>query len=107
MIRPLIAALLLSACAPAFAAQNPGELCRSIHDGAKAIMEGRQSHYPMPDMVGAITKEVEGPVSVYFVAMIFEAYNEPAKMSDIRRAERANQFANEQYMKCIKNGGVL
>lgn len=106
MIRTLTAALVLTSCAPVFAEQpeNLGAWCRAVHDASIYIMGERQQHKSMPDMIKEAASVDSERASVYFVSIVVQAYDHPAWSHPESQNRSIKRFANEQYMKCIKEG---
>lgn len=114
MIRTITAALVLTSCTPVFAngtmpdgTDNIAGWCNYVYNAAAFVMIKRQENHPMPDMLNKAKGTATPEVGVYYTVLVFNAYDTDAKLSPIRQEEAVLKFANEQYLKCLRNGGKI
>lgn len=96
-----LAAALTLATATA-AAENIGAFCREIHTASEFIMLERQNHESMPGMIAATTQITDDKAAIALASIVIQAFDRPAYMTSERKIKAAQEFANEQYLRCIR-----
>lgn len=96
----LAAALALAANTAV--AENLGAFCRGIHATSEFIMLERQNHESMPDMIAATREIDDDKAALALASIVIQAFDRPAYMTSERKIKAAREFANEQYLKCIR-----
>lgn len=104
MKKILTAALVaaLSLATNTAAAENIGAFCRGIHATSELIMLERQNHESMPDMIAATTQISDEKAAIALASIVIQAFDRPAYMTRENKIKAAREFANEQYLRCIR-----
>lgn len=104
MKKTLTAALVaaLSLATNTAAAENIGAFCRGIHATSEFIMLERQNHESMPDMIAATTQISDEKAAIALASIVVQAFDRPAYMTRENKIKAAREFANEQYLRCIR-----
>ena len=83
-------------------AENIGAFCRGIHATSEFIMLERQNHESMPDMIAATAQISDDKAAIALASIVVQAFDRPAYMTSERKIKAAREFANEQYLRCIR-----
>lgn len=83
-------------------AENIGAFCRGIHATSEFIMLERQSNESMPDMIAAAAQIEDDKAAIVLTGIVIQAFDRPAYMTKERKIKAAREFANEQYLRCIR-----
>lgn len=98
-----ILAVLLAGSAAAQDEADAGEFCDSLHSLSTSLMRARQNGVSMATMM----QSIRGRASEEFLrALVIEAYEVPRYSSDEYRGRAVEDFANDQYLTCVRTMGA-
>lgn len=84
------------------------DMCVSVSEFAKSIMERRQNGESITDIIGILDKarsEHSTPETIYNAAnnIILKAFDKPLYSSDEYKQKAIIEFSNQTYISCMKD----